>query len=127
MLAHATPRRLFWFLIAAIVILLLLPLLLAASPNAAPPIGTWSGVTDDGRSVSMVMTEDGGFYLKGTTAETVRAVWTWTPIASGGGMLHCQPADWPTHRLTTYYVVWLDANRIELSNYYFRVVLERMV
>lgn len=142
MIAHATRRRLIWLVFLAIVILLLVPLLLGAPPNtpppnsappsvappnaALPPIGTWSGQTDDDRSVSMAMTEDGGFYLKGTTTETVRGVWTWSPIASGTGIVHCQPADWPDHRPGAYYVVWLNANRIELSNYYFRAVLQRM-
>jgi hypothetical protein len=126
MLAHVTRRRLMLLVFVAIVILLLLPLLVTAAPNAAPPVGTWSGRTDDGRSVSLIMTEDGGFYLKVNNSETLRGSWTWSPVTTETGIVHCQPADWPKHRPSNYYIVWLDVNRIELSNYYVDAVLERM-
>ena len=72
------------------------------------------------------LTDDGGFYLEGTTTEPITGAWTWESLPAGTGVLRCEPADWPNHRITVYNVAWREGNRIELSNYYFKALLQRM-
>jgi hypothetical protein len=128
MFAHATSRRkLLWMVFVAIVIVILVPMLLAAKPPAPrPPLGTWNGTTDNGRVVTLILTEDRGFYLEGTTTEPVTGAWTFEALPEGAGVLRCEPADWPNHPIMIYRVTWVGANRIELSNFYFNAVLHRM-
>lgn len=132
MFAHTADRRkLLWMVFVAIVILVLLPMLLGAvpptAPSTVPPVGTWVGQTHDGRAVTMILTEDGGFYLEGAMGELVTGVWTWEPLPDNAGTIRCEPGDWPAHRITFYRVTWLDGHRLEVSNLYFRAVLQRMV
>jgi hypothetical protein len=126
---YALPVRrrwLFYVLLVAIAILLFTPLLLGGPPSAMPPIGTWGGQRDTGEQVTFTLNPEGGFYLEGIASAPVVGVWTWNPMSEKVGIVTCEPIHWPRHPMTSYRVVWLGPNRIELSNEQVRVVLLQM-
>jgi hypothetical protein len=123
MIAHLSRRRLFLLVFVAIVILVLIPVLLAEPPHAPPPIGMWSGQSDAGRSITMIVTEDGDFTLTGATTEPLHGMWSWSPTHAGAGVLTCQDDYSRRHPLTAYHVTWRDGHRIEVLGVHVHAVL----
>jgi hypothetical protein len=99
-----------------------------ATPKYAdPPVGIWTGKLDDGRTVTLTLTEDGGIRLDGVTSTPFLGTWTWTPLSVATGTLNCEPADWRDHPPAAFNVIWRGPMRIALSNPEFTVVLNRTI
>jgi hypothetical protein len=99
---------------------------LAAPQLAVPPLGIWSGSTSDGTVVTLFLAEDGSYTLAGMSPSPIGGTWTWAPRTRVAGILNLAPEFWPKHPIAAYTVVWLGANRIELSSDSFKVVLHPM-
>ena len=93
---------------------------------ATPPIGTWTGTLMDGRTVTFMVNEEGGYRLDGVPEGPIAGTWTWAPTSDTAGILGTTPADWPTHPMMDYTVTWMGPHRITLSCPTMTVELQRM-
>ena len=126
MCSRGTKKSVIGVFFLGLVTMVVIPAL--ASPHfAAAPTGTWSGALSDGTVVTLFVAEDGAYNLAGTSPRPIVGTWNWTALTAMSGILNCEPADWPSHPITAYNVIWLGANRIEHTNGSFRVVLQRMI
>jgi len=125
MCASGTKKCVIGVVFLGLVTLVAIPAL--ATPQlAVPPLGIWSGSTTDGTVVTLFLAEDGAYTLAGTSPRPISGTWTWAPRTGVAGILTCEPEFWPKHPITAYMVVWLGANRIELSSDSLKVVLHPM-
>ena len=126
MYASASKRRFAYFL--CVMILVIAATFALATPRQAdPPLGTWNGQLNDRTAVTLTLTEDGGFFLDGTSPDRIAGTWTWNATSSVAGTLHCEPVDWPSHPASDYNVIWLGPGRIGLSIGEVTIVLHRMI
>ncbi len=127
MVAVASRRRAIYALcVAFVVIVAFAAFLFAMPPTASPPYGTWNGTDENGAEVTLVVTEDGGFYLHGAVPREFTGTWNWAPVSNVAGILTAEPVDYPNGERSTFNVLWLNPHRIELSAPGLRVALQHV-
>jgi len=127
MVATIRQHRTLVYFFCVLVLILLAAASLAAIPQVStPPIGTWNGTMPDGKAVTFIVNEEGGYRLTGPPEAPVSGTWTWAPTSDTAGILSTNPADWPTHPMVDYNVTWVGPHRITLSTPLFTVQLQRM-